>query len=160
MSDLSNTITNGFAAAYQDYVRRVRALAEPLSEEQFWRKPYPYGNSFGHLTLHLTGNLNYYVGAQIAGTGYVREREREFTESHPPSKDEALRRLDEVAALVVQTLNAQRAEDWARDYQAVGADYTRDRFGAFLRCATHFYHHIGQMIYLAKELAKEQPQVQ
>lgn len=158
MSDLSNTITNGFAAAYQDYAGRVRALAEPLSEEQFWRKPFPYGNSFGHLTLHLIGNLNYYVGAQIADTGYVRERDREFTETQPPSKAETLRRLDEVTALVVQTLNAQRAEDWSRDYQAVGADFTRDRFGIWLRCAAHFFHHIGQMIYLSKELARQEEQ--
>ena len=35
-----------------------------LSEEQFWRNPFPYGNDIGHLVLHLTGNLNYYIGAK------------------------------------------------------------------------------------------------
>ena len=34
----------------------VRELAAPLSEEQFWSKPFPFGNSFGNLVLHLTGN--------------------------------------------------------------------------------------------------------
>ena len=154
MNDLSDLIAAGLGAAYRDYAQRVRALAEPLSEEQFWRKPYPYGNSFGHLTLHLIGNLNYYVGTQIAGTGYVREREREFTESEPPAKAEALQRLDEVTALVVETLKAQSAAEWGQDYQAVGADFARNRFGIFLRCAAHFQHHIGQLIYLAKEWGK------
>lgn len=154
MNDLSNTIANGLSQSYQDFVRRVHTLAEPLSEEQFWRKPYAYGNSFGHLVLHLTGNLNYYIGAQIAQTGYVRDREREFTERNPPPKQEALRRLDEAVAMVVQTLAAQTDETWAQEYQAVGAESSKDRFSILLRCAAHFHHHLGQMIYLAKEHAK------
>jgi len=42
-------------------------VVDPLSNEQFWPKPYPYGNSIGHLVLHLTGNLNYYIGARVGG---------------------------------------------------------------------------------------------
>ena len=49
--------------------------------------------------LHLTGNLNHFVGAQLAGAGYVRDREREFTETQPPPKSEALDRLDAAVAL-------------------------------------------------------------
>ena len=60
---------------------------DPLSNEQFWRKPYPYGNSIGHLVLHMTGNLNYYIGARVAETGYVRDRDREFTDKQPPAKE-------------------------------------------------------------------------
>lgn len=154
MDALSNTIANGLSYVYQDYARRVHALAEPLSEEQFWRKPYPYGNSFGHLTLHLVGNLNYYIGTQIARTGYVRDREREFTERNPPPKQAVFRQLDEAVGLVVQTLETQTAETWSQEYQAVGAEHTKDHFGIFLRCAAHFNHHLGQMIYLVKELSK------
>jgi hypothetical protein len=50
--------------------------------------------------LHLTGNLNYYIGAQIANTGYVRDRPREFNEPAPPSKEEALKRFDEAVMMV------------------------------------------------------------
>src|SRR5499427_10317544 len=79
---------------------QVRTLAEPLSEQEFWTKPFDPGNSVGHLVLHLTGNLNHFVGAQLGGSGYVRDREREFTEAQPPPKAELLRRLDETVALV------------------------------------------------------------
>ena len=157
MNELSNTVASGFIYSYRDYARQVHALSDRLTEEQFWTKPFPYGNSFGHLTLHLTGNLNYYIGAQIASTGYIREREREFTEKAPPSKEEALRRLDEAVDLVVATLEAQDAESWSNAYEAKGAaDSVKDRFSIFLRCATHFHHHVGQMIYLEKELTKSQ----
>lgn len=155
MSDLSKTIAQGLSAAYQEFGRRVHTLAESLSEEQFWRKPYAYGNSFGHLTLHLIGNLNYYIGAQIAQTGYVRDREREFTESNPRPKQEVLKQLDETISMVVQTLEAQTDETWSQPYQAVGAEHVKDRFSMLLRCAAHFHHHLGQMIYLVKEHSKQ-----
>jgi hypothetical protein len=154
MSDLSNIITNGFIHTYRDFGVRVRTLSEKLSEEEFWTKPYPYGNSVGHLALHIIGNLNYYIGAQIAQTGYMRDRDREFTESAPPPKEEVLRRLDEVVELVVKTLEAQTTDSWGAEYSAKGWDSLDNRFMAFLRCAAHFQHHIGQMIYLTNEHTK------
>jgi hypothetical protein len=155
MDILSKTVCDGLVQSYRDFARRVHQLSEHLSEEQFWRKPYPYGNSFGHLTLHLTGNLNYYIGAQLARTGYMRDREREFKEEAPPSKAEALRRLDEAVEMVVATLKNQSAEDWSSAYEAVGAsDNVKDRFSMLLRCAAHFHHHVGQMIYLENELSR------
>jgi hypothetical protein len=155
MNELSNTMANGFTNAFRDYLQRVHVLSAELSEEQFWTKPYPYGNSFGHLTLHLIGNLSYYIGAQIAHTGYVRDREREFTESAPPSKAEALRRLDETVEMVIAALEAQTDDSWSMPYEAVNlSDFIKDRFSIILRCATHFHHHIGQMIYLQKEFTK------
>jgi hypothetical protein len=154
VSELSSIITNGFINSFRDFGEKVHTLSEKLSEEEFWKKPYPYGNSVGHLTLHIIGNLNYYIGAQIAQTGYVRDRDREFTEDNPPSKEEVLQRLDEVVELVVKTLEAQTADSWGAEYRAVGWDSLNDRFTTFLRCAAHFHHHIGQMIYLTYEHTK------
>jgi hypothetical protein len=149
-SDLPATIASDFAAAITDFAARVHTWSASLSDDQFWRKPHGYGNSFGHLTLHLTGNLNYYIGAQIAGTGYVRDRPREFADATPPSKADALRQFDDAVALTLRTIAAQSAGDWSRPYDAVGAAMCPDRFGIVLRCTAHLFHHVGQMIYLAK----------
>lgn len=66
-----------------------------------------------------------------------------------------LRRLDEAVDLVVATLEAETEESWSEDYDAVGAgDTVEDRFSIYLRCATHFHHHVGQMIYVEKALRK------
>jgi hypothetical protein len=156
MSELSATVASGFINSFRQFARQVHALSDKLSEGQFWTKPYPYGNSFGHLVLHLTGNLNYYIGAQLAGTGYVRDREREFTDTAAGSKEEVLRGLDAALAMVLATLESQTAETWSQAYEATdAADFVRDRFSIVLRCATHFHHHIGQMIYLEKEFSKK-----
>ncbi|MFI5114644.1 MAG: DinB family protein [Terriglobales bacterium] len=154
MSDLKETIASSLAARYTKLAGWVRELAAPLSEEQFWTKPFPFGNSFGHLVLHLTGNLDYYIGAQIAGTGYVRDRPREFTEAARPSKDEVLKKFDEAAQMVVRTIRSQSAEDWSVAYSGTGVD-DRNRLEIFLSCATHLHHHIGQMMYLGFELKRK-----
>lgn len=154
MEEVTTTIRSGFIKHFQEMLGKVHQWAEPLSEEQFWTNPYGYGNSYGHLVLHLTGNLNYYIGAQIAQTGYIRERDREFTDPQPPTKAEALQRLDDAVRMVIRTLEEQTTEDWSKPYSAVGAADIGNRFNIVLRCASHLFHHLGQMIYLQREWAQ------
>jgi len=154
MTDLNRTIVTDLTARYAELAGLVRELASPLSEEQFWAKPFAFGNSFGHLVLHLTGNLNYYIGAQIAATGYVRNRPLEFTDSARPSKTEVLQKFDQTIEMVLSTIKSQSADDWSKAYTATGAD-ARDRFGMVLSCTTHLHHHVGQMMYLAFELKRQ-----
>jgi len=153
MADLKATIASSLTARYKKLASVVRELAAPLSDEQFWAKPFPFGNSFGHLVLHLTGNLNYFIGAQIAGTGYVRDRPLEFSEATRPSKTEVLKNFDEAIEMVLGAINSQTAEDWSKEYTGVGVD-SRDRFAVVLLCATHLHHHIGQMMYLGFEFKR------
>jgi hypothetical protein len=150
MSDLHSTFDVVLADGYAKNAARVRELATPLSNAQFWQRPFAFGNSFGHLVLHLTGNLNYYIGAQIAKTGYVRDRPREFNDPNPPSKDEALQRLDDAVDMVLKTIRAQSPGDWSAEYSGAGAD-ARNRLEMIMQCSAHMQHHIGQMIYLNYE---------
>ena len=153
MADLRETVGSRMAARYLKLAGVVRELAAPSSEEQFWAKPFSFGNSFGHLVLHVTGNLNYYIGAQIAETGYVRDRPREFAESTRPPKADVLKKFDDAVEMVVRTIRAQSAEDWSAAYSGKGAE-ARDRFEMVLQCATHLHHHIGQMMYLSFEVKR------
>lgn len=149
-----DVIQSSFAEYFQVRVQtRVHELLEPLSTEQIWHRPFPYGNSIGNLILHLTGNLNYYLGAQIAGTGYVRHRDQEFTD-HGKSKDELLRAFDQGIATAVSTVSAQSDGDWSKPYESERRDGST-RFAQILACAGHAYHHVGQIVYLQKELLRE-----
>lgn len=133
---------------YRDEVRQV---AQSLSERELWTKPLDPGNSVGHLILHLTGNLSHFVGAQLGGTGYVRDREREFTEANPPDKATALAGLDMAVATfrrVVEGLSAEQLQ----------APHPEKRFGtvyrALLHLLTHFVLHRGQMSYIVRLVKK------
>jgi uncharacterized damage-inducible protein DinB len=154
MSDLHSTLSVTLIDRYAANAARVHELAAPISNEHFWQKPFPFGNSFGHLVLHLTGNLNYYIGTQIAKTGYVRDRPREFNDPNPPSKDEALNRFDDAVAMVVKTVRAQSADDWSAEYSGAGTNATV-RLDMIMQCAAHIQHHIGQMIYLRYEIERK-----
>jgi len=147
MAGVDETLASVLADRYTANAARVRELAVPLTNEQFWQKPFPYGNSFGHLVLHLTGNLNYYIGAQIAKTGYVRDRPREFNDPNPPAKEEALKRFDDAVAMVKETIRTQTSGDWSAEYSGAGTN-AKIRLDMIMQCAAHMQHHIGQMIYL------------
>jgi uncharacterized damage-inducible protein DinB len=154
LSQLSESIGAAFASEYRHRAAELHEWVDPLSEEQFWRNPFSYGNSVGHLLLHLTGNLSYYVGARIAGNGYVRNRDLEFTEPRKLPKEEVLRKFDETIAMVISTIEKQAEADWPAPYTAEREPDSKNRVTLFLRCASHLYHHVGQIICLSRELQK------
>jgi hypothetical protein len=154
MSELTQLMTTTFASDYRERAANLHKWVDLLTNEQFWRNPYSYGNSIGHLVLHLTGNLNYYIGARVANTGYVRNRDLEFTETCRPSKAEVLRKFDETIDMVVSTIERQSETDWLLPYSAEREPEASHRFTVFMRCAVHLYHHIGQINFLAREVTK------
>jgi uncharacterized damage-inducible protein DinB len=155
MSQLTKVIVAAFAQECRTRAADLHKWVDPLTEEQFWRKPFNFGNSVGHLVLHLTGNLSYYIGAQVAKTGYIRDRDLEFTESRRPSKSQVLRKFDDTIAMVIATIETQSEADWTAAYAAEREPEAQDRFTIFLRCASHLYHHVGQINYLSRELTRK-----
>src|SRR5271163_4882738 len=153
MPELDKTLTSVLVDRYAANATRVRELAVPLTNAEFWQRPFPFGNSFGHLVLHLTGNLNYYVGAWIAATGYIRDRPHEFDEQNPPLKNEALDSFDAAVDMVLKTIRAQSTGDWSAEYSGVGID-AKTRLDVVVICCAHMQHHIGQPIYLGYELER------
>jgi uncharacterized damage-inducible protein DinB len=155
MPDLTNTVASELADYYERTAESLHKWVDSLSQEQFWRKPYPYGNSVGHLVLHLTGNLSYYIGTCVAETGYVRDRDREFNEPRELDKQEVLRNFDRAIEMVAATVRKQDAAGFVAPYSGKLEPEAQNRFAIFLRCAAHAYHHVGQIIYLTRELARE-----
>lgn len=152
MSALSESLGAALASEYRHRAAELHKWVDPLSEEQFWRNPFSHGNSIGHLVLHLTGNLSYYVGARIAGTGYVRNRDLEFSEPRKLSKNEVLQKFDQAIATVIASIEQQTEADWTAPYTAEREPDSKNRVTLFIRCASHLYHHVGQIIYLSREL--------
>jgi uncharacterized damage-inducible protein DinB len=155
---LVNVTTDGLvkAALIQELEQlrdAVRELVQPLAESELWTKPVEPGNSIGNLILHLCGNLNHFVGAQLGGTGYVRDREREFTETHGPAKAKLLVELDKTVAIFRRVVSGLTAEQLA-------GPHPESRFGPVLQglvhLVAHFAIHRGQMTYLVR-LVKPQP---
>src|SRR4051794_25819463 len=103
-SPLATVVDDELIRYFRHLASRVDRAVRSLPREALWVKPLPFGNSVGHLVLHLSGNLNHYVGAIIAGTGYVRDRPREFTDPAEYPAEEVLRRFHEAIDLVERAI--------------------------------------------------------
>ncbi len=155
---LASVVGEEFARYFRHLGERVEKAATAIPEDQLWTKPFAFGNSIGHLVLHLTGNLNHYIGALVAGTGYVRHREHEFIDPAKYPRDEVLAKFREAVELVIRTVEAQDEAGLTTPVDAQKPIETR--FGLFLVCASHLNNHVGQMSYLVQALqssTKEPP---
>ncbi|HEY5407636.1 MAG TPA: hypothetical protein VIJ92_11120 [Ginsengibacter sp.] len=78
-------MTTTIAALFE---RDINKLIEEINlyknEEDIWKIKEGISNSSGNLTLHLLGNLNHFIGATLGNTGYVRERDKEFSLKNIP----------------------------------------------------------------------------
>ena len=53
------------------------------NENQIWKIDKNISNSAGNLCLHLIGNINTYIGAEIGKTGYIQKSSfRVFFKKH------------------------------------------------------------------------------
>lgn len=151
-SPLLETVRRELAAYVRHLAGRVDRAVRSVPEGQVWIKPFPFGNSLGNLVLHLTGNLNHYVGARVAETGYVRDRDREFADPGGYPVEEILRRFHAAVEMVVRTIEARTEDDLVAPMPDDPPVATQ--FGLLLVVASHLNNHIGQMGYLVQALER------
>src|SRR5262249_62387735 len=133
--EMTRVVPEEMSRYFKHLAERVEKHLRAVPKEKVYVKPFTYGNSIGHLILHLTGNLNHYIGAGIAKTGYVRNRPLEFTEPNPPPPEEALAKFHAAVEMVCRTLESQSADDWSKPIADQPPIQTR--FGLLLVCVSH-----------------------
>jgi hypothetical protein len=148
-------VTDAFIFELRDrllrmYPEEIRACLDELSDEQLWWRPNDECNSVGNLILHLSGNLNHYLGRGVADTGYKRDRPAEFSETGPVPREELIRRFEgalEAAAQAFDSLTPGRLTE-AADLGPESQQICR----LLVAVTTHFNGHVGQIIYVTKML--------
>jgi len=130
--------------------RDLNKLKEEISaykvESNLWLVDKDVSNCSGNLCLHLVGNLKHFIGAELGETGYVRQRELEFS-LKDVTRDELLKQVDETLTVVESTLNRLTTKDLEKEYRRrVFEDYMTT--GYFLvHLSTHLAYHLGQINY-------------
>ena len=142
---------NYFAELYERDLLKLRDEIKNFKDDyNLWRKEDGVSNSAGTLVLHLTGNLNFCVGTTLGNTGYVRNRELEFSATDVP-RTELIAGIDgviEIVKTILPGLTQQQLE----------AIYPLEFFGpkstAWYLTALygHLTYHLGQVNYLRRIL--------
>ena len=134
----------------QLYERDLSKLKEEIemysNEADIWRVDGRIANSAGNLTLHLAGNLRHFFGAVLGETGYVRDRDKEFSDGGV-SRADLLAGVDQASAEVRATLEKLTADDLAKTYpiEVFGHPMTTEFF--LVHLAAHLNYHLGQINY-------------
>jgi uncharacterized damage-inducible protein DinB len=115
-------------------------------ESKIWVIDKNILNSGGNLCLHLIGNINHFIGAQIGKTDYIRNRELEFSQKDVP-RTVLIQKIEDTLAVVNQTLNTLEEADLETIYPLIvfEKEMTTDFF--LVHLATHLAYHLGQINY-------------
>ncbi len=140
-------LTEILTQLYERDLTKLKAEIEAYpNEADLWKKPGDVPNSAGNLCLHLNGNLQHFFGAVLGGTGFVRDRDAEFS-STGIARETMLADVDKTLEVVHATLAKLTDDDYAKIYpiEVFGGPITTGFFATHL--AVHLDWHLGQINY-------------
>ncbi|CAN5521035.1 hypothetical protein BH10BAC5_BH10BAC5_22970 [soil metagenome] len=103
-------------------------------------------NSPGNLALHLCGNLSHYIGATLMDTGYVRDRDHEFSNKNVTRK-ELLNKISEVKEMMNYFFESYIEEKLKEIYPKNYFGESKTILDILFILAFHLSYHIGQIDY-------------
>jgi len=126
---------------------KLRVEIESYSkEENMWTETNDVSNSAGNLCLHLVGNLNTYIGAEFGDTGYIRQRDKEFSLKNV-SRTELISMINDTMKVVSDSLDMVTKEDLQKEYPRILMDKNPSTERFLVHLATHLTYHLGQINY-------------
>jgi hypothetical protein len=135
------------------YARDLRKLIEEVNlfrnEEDLGRTRGAVKNPGGNLVLHIIGGLNYLIGATLAQTGYVRNRDQEFIIKGVERKI-LVAQLEELIPMINETLSALTVEDMEAEYPMFFDKPKTSTSYVLLQLLLHLNYHLGQVNYLRR----------
>lgn len=116
------------------------------NESSIWKIDKNISNSAGNLCLHLIGNLNTYIGAELGKTGYIRNRPLEFSLKDIP-KSELIEKIEATIQVVNSTLETLKEADLEKIYPQIVFEKEMTTGFFLIHLATHLGYHLGQINY-------------
>lgn len=140
-------ITESLKSLYTRDLNKLKTEIESYqNEETIWKIDKNILNSGGNLSLHLVGNINHFIGAILGNSGYIRNRELEFSLKNIP-KSELIIQVEETLNVVISTLDQLSEEDLAKNYPIEALGYTMTTEYFLIHLFGHLGYHLGQVNY-------------
>ncbi|HCA08824.1 DinB family protein [Chryseobacterium sp.] len=140
-------IIESLRSLYNRDLNRLKTEIEAYrNEASMWKTDQNIANSAGNLCLHLVGNLNLFIGAELGKTGYIRNRELEFSLKDIP-QTELLAMAEATTVVVDQVLSQLTPEDLEKEYPLVVFEDKMTTGYFLIHLITHLDYHLGQINY-------------
>ncbi len=117
-----------------------------LDESKIWAVDKNISNSAGNLCLHLIGNINTYIGAEIGKTDYVRDRPLEFS-LKDIARAELINKIENTIVVVNNALDSLTQEDLEAIYPQIVFEKEMTTGFFLVHLSTHLAYHLGQINY-------------
>jgi hypothetical protein len=140
-----------YGALFRRDLARLARQLDAIPDGDLWRVVPGVTNSAGNLLLHLNGNLREYIGRQIGGVAYERDRPREFAATDVP-RAEIASALAELVTLIPGVLDGVSDARWDETFpeNVLGTPLTNRQF--VIHLYGHLNYHLGQVDYLRRVL--------
>lgn len=136
-----------FASLFERDLKKLKAEIELYQQEdKIWHTQKNITNAAGNLCLHLIGNLNTFIGAELGKTGFVRNRDQEFSAKNIP-RETLLAQIEDTINMVAKTLRGMTDEEMNKDYPQNVLGYKMTTAYFLTHLATHLTYHLGQINY-------------
>ncbi|KFF28256.1 DinB family protein [Chryseobacterium vrystaatense] len=140
-------IIESLRSLYTRDLTKLKAEIESYqNESSIWKTDKNITNSAGNLCLHLIGNLNTYFGAELGKTGYIRNRELEFSLKDIP-RAELIEKVVATQNMVDDVLSQLTPEDLEKEYPIVVFEDTMTTGFFLIHLIMHLDYHLGQINY-------------
>ena len=134
-------------------IRDVEALKREIAafpdDASVWAVRPGITNPAGTLALHIAGNLRHFVGAQLGGSDYLRDRPAEFA-TRDWSRDRLVAELDAAQAAIGATFGGGRLVDLTAQFPEAVGGYRIVTGDFLIHLAAHLAFHLGQVGYLRR----------
>lgn len=130
----------------RDLGRLSKEIEAYKEEAAIWKVEKQIRNSAGNLCLHLIGNLNTYIGRELGGTAYERNREGEFSDKDVPRAD-LLRRIEETSRIIKLAFDNLDEESLKEEYPVLVFEKKTSTAYLLTHLAAHLSYHLGQINY-------------
>jgi uncharacterized damage-inducible protein DinB len=115
-------------------------------EMNLWKISGDVKNSAGNLCLHLCGNLQHFIGAILGNSGYIRNRDAEFSRKDVPIF-ELVAEIEITINIVQRSFEKLKEDDLKKTYPINAFGYEMTTEYLLTNMATHFTYHLGQINY-------------
>jgi uncharacterized damage-inducible protein DinB len=140
-------IVNSIKSIFLRDLSKLKGEIESYPDENsIWEIRSDINNSAGNLTLHLIGNLNTYIGSELNKTGYIRNRELEFTRKNV-SRVQLIQSIEATISVIENALDQLSVTDLEKEYPILIWEKKTSTAYVLIHLTTHLAYHLGQINY-------------